>query len=66
MKGGDLCQLVSNTLGQNPNVNEAEIATKVRVRTTRSALEDRAIKPTLNDLKAITDFSFFNHTNRRR
>ena len=53
MNGRDLLQLVSTTLTENPHVNEAEIAAKVKVRTTRSHVEYKTLEPMLNNLKAI-------------
>lgn len=53
MNGRDLFKLVSTTLTENPHVNEAEIAATVKVRTTRSHIEYKALEPMLNNLKAI-------------
>jgi hypothetical protein len=49
MNGRELFQLIS----KNPNANEAELATKVKVHTTRSPLEYKALEPALDELKAI-------------
>jgi hypothetical protein len=60
MKGSDLFKLVSEMLAKNPSVKDEEIAAKVRVRTTRSALDYKAVEPALNDLKSIRISPFLN------
>lgn len=53
MNTSDLTQLVSEALAENPRVTDAEIAAKVRVRTTRLPVQYKALEPMLNDLKNI-------------
>jgi hypothetical protein len=53
MDGGRLSQLISKMVAQNPNVQAEEIAASVKVKTTRSPIEYKAVERALNDLKAI-------------
>jgi len=53
MNASDLFQYVSKSLTENPQVNEGEIAAKVRVRTTHFPVQYKTVEPLLNDLKAI-------------
>jgi hypothetical protein len=58
-KRTDLFKLASEMLAQNPSVRDEEIAAKVRVETTRTAVEYKAVEPALNDLKSIRISPFF-------
>jgi len=60
IKGSDLFKLVSEMLAKNPSVKDEEIAAKVRVHTTRSALDYKVVEPVLNDLKTIRISPFLN------
>ena len=59
MKGTDLFKLVSEMLVKNPGVHDEEIAAKVKVHTTRTAVDYKAVEPALNDLKSIRISPFF-------
>jgi hypothetical protein len=59
MKGSDLFKLISEMLVKNPAVQDEEIAAKVKVHTTRSAVDYKAVEPALNDLKSIRISPFF-------
>lgn len=53
INASDLSQFISKSLAENPQMNEAEIAAKVKVRTTRLPIQYKTVEPMLNDLKAI-------------
>lgn len=53
MNATDLSQFISKSLAENPQVNEAEIAAKVKVHTTRLPVHYKTVEPMLNELKAI-------------
>jgi hypothetical protein len=59
MKGSDLFKLISEMLVKNPGVKDEEIAAKVKVHTTRTAVDYKAVEPALNDLKSIRISPFF-------
>ena len=59
VKGQDLYTLVSEMLDKNASVKAEEIAAKVRVRTTRSAVDYKAVEPALNELKSIRISPYF-------
>lgn len=59
MKGNDLFKLVSEMLAKNSSLRDEEIAAKVKVQTTRTAVEYKAVEPALNDLKSIRISPFF-------
>jgi hypothetical protein len=53
MDGHGFSRYVYKTLSENPTANEAEIAAKVRVHTTRCPVQYKTMEPMLNELKAI-------------
>ncbi|MGB8321378.1 MAG: hypothetical protein WCE52_00310 [Candidatus Acidiferrum sp.] len=59
MKGQELYALVSEMLDKNASAKAEEIAAKVRVRTTRFAVDYNAVEATLNELKSIKISPYF-------
>ena len=53
MGDGDLSQLISKMVAENPDLKPQEIAAKLKVNITRSPIEYRALDHALKDLKAI-------------
>lgn len=53
MGDGELSQLISKMVAQNPDVTDREIAAKLKVNVTRSPIEYNALNRALKDLKAV-------------
>jgi len=53
VSGDGLSQLISKLIAENPNLPYREIAAKVKVSTTRSPIEYKALSHALDELKAI-------------
>jgi hypothetical protein len=53
MNSNDLSLLVSKMVAQNPNVQDREIAAKVKVKMTRSPVDHKALSRALEDLKTL-------------
>lgn len=53
VKSGELPQLISKMVAENPKVTDREIAAKLKVDVDRSPVEHEALKRALDELKAI-------------
>jgi hypothetical protein len=53
MSSGELSQLISKMVAENPNVKEQEIAAKLKVDVSRSPIEHQALNRALDELKAV-------------
>jgi len=51
--GKKLSEIIDRMVAQNPDVQDREIAARIRVKTTRSTLEYKELDQALKDLKAI-------------
>lgn len=53
MSNGELSQLISKMVAENPDVKDQEIAAKLKVNISRSSIDHEALNRAFNELKAV-------------